>query len=234
MSRPKLQSTMMATVRCLLALCVFGLLLGSNAMAMRATQKASRSNDSMLAAGAASEGKSFSITGDVGDLYPGARAPLNVQVTNPNNSPLTVRSIAVGVEDSDIAGCGQEWIRPGDDVRISALVPAKSTAHLSFPVRMLGNAPVVCQGASWTLNFTGAGAVTDGSGPSDSNGPPGGNGPPDGNPGPDDSAAPDEPSVYGSPLPFTGFNITMIAGLALALILIGVMLVTRLRSGNEA
>jgi hypothetical protein len=229
MSRPKLQSTMMATVRCLLALCVFGLLLGSNAMAMRATQKSSRSNDSMLAAGAASEGKSFSITGDVGDLYPGARAPLNVQVTNPNNSPLTVRSIAVGVEDSDIAGCGREWIRPGDDVRISALVPAKSTAHLSFPVRMLRNAPVVCQGASWPLNFTGAGAVADGSGPPDDN-----NGPPDGSPGPDHPPAPDEPDDYGSPLPFTGFNITMIAGLALTLILIGVMLVTRPRSGTEA
>jgi hypothetical protein len=227
MLRPKLQSTMMATVRCLLALCVFGLLLGSNAMAMRASQEASRSNDSMLA-GAASEGKPFSITGDVGDLYPGARAPLNVHVTNPSNSPLTVRSIAVGVEDSDIAGCGQEWIRPGDDVRISALVPAKSTAHLSVPVRMLRNAPVVCQGATWPLNFTGAGTVADG------NGPPDDNGPPDGNPGPDDPAAPNVPGDYGSPLPFTGFNITMIAGLALALILIGVILVTRRRSGNEA
>ena len=228
MSRPKLQNTMMATVRCLVALCVFGLLLGSNAMAMRATQKASGSNDSMLAAGVASEGKAFSITGDVGNLHPGARAPLNVQVTNPNNSPLTVRSIAVGVEDSDIAGCGQEWIRPGDDVRISALVPAKSTAHLSFPVRMLGNAPIACQGATWLLNFTGAGTVADG------NDPPDGNGPPDGNPGPDDPGAPIEPGVYGSPLPFTGFNITMIAALAVALILIGVMLVTRRRSGTEA
>ncbi len=224
MSPPKLRSTMMATVRCLLALCVFGLLLGSNAMAMHASQKASRSNDSMLAAGAASEGKPFSIAGDVGDLYPGARAPLNVQVTNPNNSPLTVRSIAVGVEDSDIAGCGREWIMPGEDVKISALVPARSTAHLSFPVRMLRNAPVVCQGATWTLNFTGAGTVSDGGGP------PGGNG----GPGTDDPSTPDDPDVYGSPLPFTGFNITMIAGLALALILLGLMLVAGRRSVHEA
>ena len=227
MFRPKLQSSMMATVRCLLALCVFGLLFGSSALAMQASQKASRSNDSMFAAGAASEGKSFSITGDVGDLYPGARAPLNVHVTNPNNSPLTVHSIAVGVHDSDIIGCGREWLRPGQDVRVSALVPAKSTGHLSFPVRMRENAPVLCQGATWTLNFTGAGKVLAGKTP------PGGGGDP-GPDGPDDPAAPSDPDVYGSPLPFTGFNITMIAGLAVALILIGVMLVTRRRSGDEA
>jgi hypothetical protein len=33
MFRPKLQSSMMATARCLLALCVFGLLLGSEVAA---------------------------------------------------------------------------------------------------------------------------------------------------------------------------------------------------------
>ena len=224
MARPKLQSTTMATARCLLALCVFGLLFASNASAMRATQKASRLNDSMMATGAASKGKPFTITGDVGALYPGARVPLNVRVTNPNNSPLTVRSIAVAVEESNVTGCGREWIRPGRDVRISALVPAKSTAHLSFPLRMLGSAPVACQGATWTLNFAGAGTVPDGQGPP-------GDGDPDTT---DDPNAPGDQNVNGSPLPFTGFNITMIAGLALALVLIGVILVTRRKSGDEA
>jgi hypothetical protein len=222
MARPKLQSTMMATTRCLLALCVFGLLIGSNAAAMRATQKASPSKDSMMATGANSKGKPFSITGDVDDLYPGARAFLNIQVTNPNNSPLTVRSIDVAVEDSDVVGCGSEWISPGHDVRISALVPAKATAHLSFPVRMLGSAPVACQGATWELSFTGGGTVPDGQDP------PGGNNPDDNNP-----VAPNEPGVNGSPLPFTGINIAMLAGLALASILIGAMFVTRRRAGDE-
>ena len=222
MARPKLQSSMMATARCLLALCVFGLLFASNASAMQATQKTSRSN-SMLATAAASRGKPFTITGDVGDLYPGARVPLNVQVTNPNDTPLTVRSIAVSVEDSNVIGCGREWIRPGRDVRISALVPAKSAAHLSFPVRMLGNAPVACQGAAWTLNFTGGGTV------------PGGEGQLDGDsPGSGDPAAPIDQNVNGSLLPFTGFNIIMIAGLALASIFIGVVLVARRRSGEES
>jgi len=223
MARPKLQSSMMATTRCLLALCVFGLLFASNASAMRATQKSSRSAGDIMATGAASKGKPFTITGDIGDLYPGARAHLNVHVTNPNNTPLTVRSIAVAVEDSNVIGCGREWISPGSDVRVSALVPAKSTSHLSFPVRMLGNAPVACQGATWTLNFAGAGTVPDGQGA------PGGN-----DPDTDDPNAPSDQDVNGSLLPFTGFNITMIAGLALASILIGVMLVTRRRSGDEA
>jgi hypothetical protein len=222
MARPKLQSAMMATTRCLLALCVFGLLLGSNAAAMQATQDASRSNDSIRATGATSKGKPFRITGDVDDLYPGARALLNVQVTNPNNSPLTVRSIDVAVEDSDVVGCGSEWISPGRDVRISALVPAKSTAHLSFPVRMLDNAPAECQGATWTLAFTGGGTVPDGQNQS------GGY-----DPNNDDPVAPNQ-GVNGSPLPFTGFTIVMIAGLALASILIGAMLVTRRKSRDEA
>jgi hypothetical protein len=177
----------------------------------------------MLATAAASKGKPFTITGDVGDLYPGARVPLNVQVTNPHNTPLTVRSIAVAVEDTDVVGCGREWIRPGNEVRISALVPEKSTAHLSFPVRMLGNAPVACQGAAWTLNFTGAGTV------------PGGGSQLGGHsPGAEDPAIPNDQDVNGSLLPFTGFNITMIAGLAIASILIGAVLVTRRRLGQEA
>ena len=222
MTRPKLQGTMMATARCLLALCVFGLLLGSNAAAMRATQKATRNNSDMLATAAAAKGKPFSITGNVDDLYPGARALLNVEVSNPNNSPLTVRSIHVAVEDSDVIGCGSEWISPARDVRISALVPAKSAAHLSYPVRMLGNAPAACQGATWTLAFTSGGTVPDGQ-----------DAPGDG-PNGDDPAAPNDQDVPGSLLPFTGFNIIMIAGLALASILLGLTLVARRRSGNAA
>jgi len=223
MARPKLQSLMIATIRCLLALCIFGLLFVSEVATMRATEKASRSDGNMLATAASSQGKPFSITGDVGDLYPGARVPLNVRIANPNNSSLTVRSIAVEVEDSNVGGCGKEWIRPGRDVRISALVPSRSTAQLSFPVRMLGNAPVVCEGAAWTLNFTGAGTVPEGQGQ------PGGDDPDNGDPAP-----PNDQVDNGSLLPTTGFNLTMIAGLALASILIGAMLVARRRSGDQA
>jgi len=227
MARPKLHSTMMATTRCLLALCVLGLLFGSEVAAMRTSKQDSRAAGDMLTTGAISKGKPFTITGDVGALYPGVRAPLNVQITNPNNSPLTVRSIAVGVEDSNVVGCGREWISPGDDVKISALVPPKSTAHLSFPVRMMSSAPVACQGATWTLNFTGAGTVPDGQYPPD-----------DDNDGDDDGDGTDQrpggDDEYGSILPFTGFNLLMIAGIALSSILLGLLLVALRRSGDEA
>ena len=226
MSRPKLQSLMMATTRCLLALCVFGLLFGSEVAAMRATKQDSQTAGDMQTAGATSKGKPFTITGDVGNLYPGMRAPLNVRITNPNNSPLTVRSIAVGVEDSNVAGCGREWVSPGDDVKISALVPPKSTAHLSFPVRMLSGAPVACQGATWTLNFTGAGTVPDGQDPPDDN-----DDDDDDGDGTDQGRGGDE---YGSIMPFTGFNLLMIAGIALSSILLGLLLAARRRSGDEA
>jgi hypothetical protein len=206
MSRPKLQSVTMASIRCLLALCVFGLLFGSQTAASMQT--------------AAKSPRPFAIEGEIDGLYPGARVPLNIRVTNPHDNPLRVQSVGVEVQDSDTNGCGREWVRPGRNVTISTLVPPRSTSSLSYPVSMVDSAPAVCQGATWALNFTGTGTVSGGEGPSD-----GGNG---NNTG--DEPAPGDGSV----LPFTGFNLAMILGVALASILSGVLLVMWRRSGDQA
>lgn len=206
MSRPKLQSSMMATTRCLLALCVFGLLLASQAAATMPT--------------AAKGLQPFAIEGEITNLYPGARVPLNVRVTNPHDLPLRVRSIGVEVQDSDLTGCGREWVRPGRQVNISTLVPPKSTSFLSYPVWMLDDAPVDCRGATWPLSFTGAGTVSEGQAPPDD----------DDTDNPADEAAPGDDSGNGSVLPFTGGDLILVIALSLALTLAGVFLLALRRS----
>jgi hypothetical protein len=220
MSRSKLQSPMTAIIRCLLALCVFGLLFVSQAEAMRASRANSQSP--ALTAMAAKAMQPFEIAGEIDDLYPGARVPLNVRVTNPNDHELRVRSIEVEVQNSDIAGCGRGWVRPGRNVRVSALVPPKSSAFLSYPVWMLDDAPPACQGATWTLNFRGTGTVL------------GAQVPPDGGNDPGEGAAPSGESDGASVLPFTGFSLLMIVGLGLASILLGLVLMLRRRSEERA
>jgi hypothetical protein len=223
MSRPKLQSLMVATIRCLLGLCVFGLLFGSEVAAMRATKRSSQSQATKQTA--ARQGlRPFAIEGEIEGLYPGAQVPLNIRVTNPHHDFLRVRSIDVEVQDSDLSGCRREWIRPGRNVTISTLVPPKSTSFLSYPVGMVDGAPAVCQGATWALNFSGTGTVAGGQGPSG-----GGNGDT-----PGDAAAPVGENDNGSVLPFTGFSLVMVLGVALTSILCGVLLVVRRRSGDEA
>ena len=222
MSRPKLQSLTMATLRCLLGLCVFGLLFGSEVAAMRATKQSSQSPTTTLTA--AKGRQSFAIEGEIEGLFPGARVPLNVRVTNPHDNPLRVRSVGVEVQDSDLGGCGREWVKSERNVTISTLVPPRSTAFLSYPVGMVDGAPAICQGATWALNFTGIGTMAEGHGPSG-----GGIGDT-----PGDAAAPVGENDSGSVLPFTGFSLVMVLGVALISILCGVLLVVRRRSGDEA
>ena len=183
---------------------------------MRATKRSSQSPDTMLTA--AKGLQSFAIEGEIDGLFPGARVPLNIRVTNPHDNPLRVRSVDVEVRDSDLSGCGRGWVKPGRNVAISTLVPPKSTSFLSYPVWMVDSAPAVCQGTTWTLNFTGIGTVAGGQGPSD-----GGNG-----------DTPGDEYVGGSVLPFTGINLAMIIGVALTSILTGVLLVVWRRSGDQA
>ncbi|MGH2776077.1 MAG: hypothetical protein ACRDJT_11700 [Actinomycetota bacterium] len=220
MSRPKLQSLTMATVRCLLGLCVFGLLFGYEIAAMRATKRSSKTPATMQTA--AKGLQSFAIEGEIEGLYPGARVPLNIRVTNPLDNPLRVRSVEVEVQDSDLSGCGREWVESGRNVTISTLVPPQSTAFLAYPVWMADGAPAACQGATWALGFTGVGAVPGEQGPSDAGTgeSPGANAPGDENGG-------------AAVLPFTGSGLVMILGVALTAILSGLAFVVFHRSGNE-
>ena len=161
MPRPKLQSLTIATARCLLTLCVFGLFIGPEVAAQRASQRAMEfaksRNSGKISTGQAGE-VPFGIRGRVRGLYPGARKPLTVRLRNPHRFPIEVRSLGVKVRRSDHAGCGHRWVRPKRAVTISVLVPPRSKAFVSYPVRMRKAAPEVCNGATWRLRFIGKGA----------------------------------------------------------------------------
>jgi len=163
MPRPKLQSLTIATVRCLLTMCVFGLLIGPEVAAQRGSQRVTMEH-AMLSrhAGRISVGQAgevpFGIKGRVRGLHPGARKPLTVRLRNPHRFPIEVRSLRVKVRRSDHAGCGRRWVRPKRAASVSVLVPPKSKAFVSYPVRMREAAPEACCGATWRLRFTCRGA----------------------------------------------------------------------------
>lgn len=160
MARPKLQSLTIATIRCLITLCVFGLLLGPEVLAHAehvAMERARQSRHTRISVGQAGE-IPFGIKGRVRGLYPGARKPLTVRLRNPHSFPIEVLSVRVKVSRSDHQGCGRRWIRPRRAVTVSLLVPPKSKAFASYPVRMRKAAPEACKGATWKLHFSGKGA----------------------------------------------------------------------------
>lgn len=162
MARSKLQSLTIATIRCLLMLCVFGLFIGPEVLAQRASQVVAMKHDGQnrrtrISVGQAGE-VPFGISGRVSGLYPGARTQLTVRLRNPHNFPLKVLSVRVKVSHSDHEGCGPRWIQPQRAVTVSVLVPPKTKASASYPVRMRKAAPEACNGATWKLHFSGNGA----------------------------------------------------------------------------
>jgi hypothetical protein len=85
-----------------------------------------------------------------GLLYPGARRPLLVRMTNPNRRHVVVGSVAVTVEHAP-RGC------PRDSVSLSRYrggplrMPPRGTATLRLAVRMATDAPNGCQRATFRL-----------------------------------------------------------------------------------
>jgi hypothetical protein len=98
--------------------------------------------------------KSFLVAGDVEGLAPGVTRPLLVQLSNPNNTAISVEKLSVTVGNSS-TGCA------GTNVRVGAfgapvLLPARGSAQISLPVTMLGTAPAACQGATFPLTYGGS------------------------------------------------------------------------------
>jgi len=106
-------------------------------------------------------GKTFSISGDVSGLFPGASRPLVLTFTNSNNFAIKITSMEVAAATSDKGGCGaSNLITPSfrDDPRSMTddiIVPAKKTASHTFQVRMTASPANACQGATWALSYTG-------------------------------------------------------------------------------
>jgi hypothetical protein len=100
---------------------------------------------------------SFTITGDVPVLFPGATAELTLTVQNRNYQAITVSRLTVastGV-DAQHTGCDPLVVSsPGFSGSLS--VASMSTATTDVPISMSASAPDACQGATFTLTYGGS------------------------------------------------------------------------------
>jgi hypothetical protein len=96
----------------------------------------------------------FAITGEVDGLYPGADLTLDVRITNPQPFWIRVTSVAVRARDAG-PGCPASMLDLRDS-QAAVNIPPGATGRLPLGIRMDPGAPDACQGASWTLEFTGS------------------------------------------------------------------------------
>ena len=108
-------------------------------------------------ASSAGGANTFTVSGSVSGLYPGANLPLVLTVTDPRKYSITVSSITTTVS-SQAAGC------PSANLAVAAFtgnlsVAAKQSAHTTVMVQMLHTAPDACQGAHFKLMYSGTGTA---------------------------------------------------------------------------
>jgi len=100
--------------------------------------------------------KSFSISGSVTGLYPGATKDLPVLISNQNNQDIKVTNIHITVTGSDKSGCGSSNLSAADYSGPAFVVQKNSSQTINLPVSMTHNASNSCQGATFTLQYSGA------------------------------------------------------------------------------
>jgi hypothetical protein len=95
----------------------------------------------------------FAITGQVDGLYPGADMTLHALVSNPYPFPIRVTSVGATVRDAGPA-CPASLIEIHDS-HAEVEIPRDASGTVPLAIRMDPIAPDACQGATWTLTFTG-------------------------------------------------------------------------------
>ena len=97
---------------------------------------------------------SFTISGNVTALYPGAHAALVLTIGNPNNFPIDVRTLAAAVQASSPSGCPATTLSIGG-FSGHLVVAGNGTAVKTLPVTMSAGAPNACQIVTFPLKFSG-------------------------------------------------------------------------------
>jgi hypothetical protein len=95
---------------------------------------------------------SVSIQGHVRGLYPGRMKRVQLRLRNRTGHPLVVTSIRAKATHAN-QSCSSDNLRThtrGTHRRI----PARSTEHIRYRVRMIPNASDACQGASFPLRYS--------------------------------------------------------------------------------
>jgi len=99
----------------------------------------------------------FQISGSVDGLYPGATRTMALTLSNtPNAGRLVVTSVKVESVSVDKGGCHSDVVS-SDGWSGKKSIPKNGTATISVDVSMDTDAPTDCQGATFTLEYTGTG-----------------------------------------------------------------------------
>jgi hypothetical protein len=101
----------------------------------------------------AGNGSSFSISGRVSGLYPGAVLPLTLTVTNSRSFPIDVTSISAAV-GAPGGGCAASNLMV-TSFSGQLLVPGQGTRHAVLHVTLRHAAPNPCQGVVFPLSYSG-------------------------------------------------------------------------------
>jgi len=100
---------------------------------------------------------SFTISGSVGDLYPGKTRSLVLSVTNTETSSITVTSITTTVGNPTSA-CLAKYVKVTSFTGQLA-VAAHKTAKVKVKATLLHSAPDACQAAVFPFTYSGQGTM---------------------------------------------------------------------------
>jgi len=103
--------------------------------------------------------ETFTITGAVEGLYPGATATLVAKVTNPH--PFAIRVTSVGATTVSGGACPPTMLTVTGSTTEVVIQPG-ATGDVPLTVHMDSTADDVCQGATFTLAFNGTAAEAAG------------------------------------------------------------------------
>lgn len=123
----------------------------------RAVLTASASGELVYQATAVRKGtRTFSLRATARGLFPGARRPLRLRISNPNRFAIMVTRIGVRVKrDLTHTSCPpRDYVRKTRSTG-SVRVRGKSSRRISLDIRLLYRAPDACQGAAFPLRLQG-------------------------------------------------------------------------------
>ena len=113
----------------------------------------------------------FTVSGSPGGVFrPGISRPVNLTITNPSASDLTVTAVNVAVGPASLPACGAENLIVTQHFSGSVVVPAHTTRSLSalnvpesqWPILSMPNTSFnqdACQQATFQLTYTGTGSI---------------------------------------------------------------------------
>jgi hypothetical protein len=96
----------------------------------------------------------FTVAGGITGLFPGSGRGITLQISNPYAFAIKVTSVTAKVKSSSSPACPVSSLVFDRLVGAPVVVPARSTAGATLPVRMLPEAGNACSGLTFTLSYS--------------------------------------------------------------------------------